>query len=104
MNTRKVTWIIAGILFAAASIWIHYEVKVNMLHRGGRSIRELGTIKVAEMAPDFSARDLKGREVVLSAFRDKKMCCWIFERPGVNRVGWQCLHSKRFTMDSKTVG
>ena len=73
MNPRKVTWIIAGILFAAASIWIHYEVKVNMLHRGGGSIRELGTIKVDEMAPDFWARDLKGREVVLSAFRDQKV-------------------------------
>ncbi len=73
MNTRKVTWITAGILFAAASIWIHYEVKVKMLHRGGGSVRQLGTIKVDEMAPDFSARDLKGRDVVLSAFRDRKV-------------------------------
>ena len=34
MKLRQVTWIAAWILFGAASIWIHYEVKVASFLEG----------------------------------------------------------------------
>jgi len=71
---RRIGWMIGGLLFAAASIWIHYEVKV-VGPRGGRSgtLQQLGQIKVGEPAPDFAARDLADREVTLAALRGQKV-------------------------------
>ena len=71
MNGRKLAWIFAGALFAAASIAIHYEVKIGM-HRHSGAVRELGHLKVSEPAPDFTLRDLAGQTVTLSSFRGKK--------------------------------
>lgn len=70
----KIVWIIAGVFFAAASVWIHYEVKVHMHHReGDGSMRELGSTKLGEPAPDFSARDLSERTVALASYRGQKV-------------------------------
>ncbi len=65
---------IAGLLFAVASVWIHYEVKVVARHRGrGGTLQQLGQIKVGEPAPDFVTRDLADREVTLTALRGQKI-------------------------------
>lgn len=71
MNARKLAWIVAGALFALASIAIHYEVKIAMHQRSG-SVHQMGHVKVGEPAPDFTLRDLAGQSVTLSSFRGKK--------------------------------
>jgi peroxiredoxin len=71
MTVRKVAWIVAGGLFAVASIAIHYEVKIGMHQRSG-SVHELGHLKVSEPAPDFTLHDLTGQTATLSSFRGKK--------------------------------
>jgi len=67
----KAVWIVAGALFAGASLAIHYEVKVGM-HRHTGSVNALGPIKVGELAPDFTLGDLAGQPVTLRSFHGKK--------------------------------
>ncbi len=69
----KTFWIIGGVLFAAASIAIHYEVKFVMHHQSAGSVREMGNVKDGEMAPDFSLPDLSGNTVTLTSYRGKKV-------------------------------
>lgn len=71
MKTRRPLWIVAGVLFAAASIAIHYEVKIGM-HQARGAVRALGHLKVREPAPDFTLNDLEGQPVALSSFRGEK--------------------------------
>ena len=71
MKLPRPAWIVLGALFAAASLAIHYEVKIRMHQRAG-SVNELGRIKVSESAPDFTLLDLAGQPVSLSSFRGKK--------------------------------
>jgi len=71
MNPRKLAWIVAGVLFAVASIAIHYKVKIGMHQRTG-PMHALGRLKVSEPAPDFTLRDLPGQTVTLSSFRGSK--------------------------------
>ena len=67
----------AGVLFAAVTVWVHYEVKVKMLRdsdaSGGGSVEQSGTLTVGEEIPDFSAIDLDGATVSLSEFRDREV-------------------------------
>jgi hypothetical protein len=44
MNRPKWFWILAGILFAVASVAINYEVKIGMHQRAG-SVQKLSTLK-----------------------------------------------------------
>ena len=60
-----------GVLFALASLAIHYEVKL-LMHQHVGSVNELGRIKVRESAPDFTLLDLAGQPVSLSSFQGKK--------------------------------
>jgi len=60
------------VAFAVLTIWIHYEVKFVRARGSGGTVQELGSTKVGAAAPDFSALDLDGREVSLSALRDQK--------------------------------
>src|SRR5271169_2622298 len=69
----KVVWIIAGLLFAAASMAIHYEVKFAMHHQSVGSQQELGNVKVGQPAPDFTLQDLVGHPVTLSSYRGQKV-------------------------------
>ena len=74
MKVPKPLWILAVVLLAAASVWIHYEVKVRMRHRqGGGALRELGSIKLGEAAPDFAAPDLSDNEITLAGYRGQKV-------------------------------
>ena len=67
-------WIGVGAVFLAATIWIHYQVKVESRGaRSGESVRQLGSVKVQEPAPNFSARDLDGNEAVLDSFHGEKV-------------------------------
>jgi len=64
MKPPKLLWIVAGVLIAAARGWIHYLVKVESRGaRGSQSVRQLGSVKLEDPAPNFSARDLDGNEV-----------------------------------------
>jgi peroxiredoxin len=74
MKPLSPAWIAAGILFAGATVWINYEVKVKLQpdEKSG-AVRELGRIRVGEPAPDFSARDLSRQTVSLSDYRGRKV-------------------------------
>lgn len=74
MKANRSIWITAGVLFAVATVWINYEVKVNIQgDSGGNSTRELGEIEAGKPAPEFSARDLAGQTVHLSDYRGRKV-------------------------------
>jgi peroxiredoxin len=67
--------IIALILFALGTIWINYQVKVNVQgggHRAG-AVPEMGNVKIGQPAPDFSTLDLSNQTVSLSSYRGKKV-------------------------------
>ena len=66
--------IAALVLFIAATIWINYVVKVRIQgsHNGG-SVQEMGHVKVAQPALDFSTLDLSNRVVSLADYRGKKV-------------------------------
>jgi peroxiredoxin len=71
---RMVAAIVALAIFAGATIWINYEVKVNVEQGRSRgSVDTMGNIKVGEMAPDFSLLDLSNRTVTLSSYRGQKV-------------------------------
>ncbi len=71
-KSSKIFWIIAGVLFACASVAINYKVKYVMHHSAGGSVQEMGNIKVGLPAPDFALQDLSGQEVSLSAYHGQK--------------------------------
>ena len=77
MSGRRIIWVLAGVLFAAVTVWVHYEVKVKMLRdsdaSGGGSVEQSGTLTVGEEIPDFAAIDLDGANVTLSEFRDREV-------------------------------
>ena len=63
-------WITAGVLFALATLAIHYQVKVRMHQaHGGGSVQQMGNVKIGQPAPDFSLQDLTNHTVTLSALR-----------------------------------
>ena len=67
-------WAAAGVLFAIASLAIHYQVKFRMHQgQGGGSVRQMGNLKVGETAPDFSLQDLTNQPVTLSSYRGQKV-------------------------------
>jgi peroxiredoxin len=72
-RSRKFFWIMAAVLFAAASVAINYQVKYVMHHQGVGSVQAMGNIKVGQPAPDFTLKDLSGRPVALSAYRGHKV-------------------------------
>jgi peroxiredoxin len=67
----RARWMIAGALFAVASVAIHYQVKIAMHERSG-SVSELRHLKVGQPAPDFTLPDLAGKPVTLSSFHGHK--------------------------------
>jgi peroxiredoxin len=72
---RAVVWIVVLAIFLAATVWINYQVKVNV-QGGGRShgsVYTMGNVKVGEPAPDFSALDLSNRMVSLADYRGQKV-------------------------------
>ena len=74
MRLPKIVWIAVGVLFAAVSAYIQYEVKVRLHHRqAGGSKRELGNLKLGDPAPDFSSRDLSEGPVSLVSYRGRKV-------------------------------
>jgi peroxiredoxin len=70
---RRIAQIVALLLFAAATLWINYQIKVNVQGgQGGSSVQEMGNVKVGQPAPDFSVMDLASNRVSLSSFRGQK--------------------------------
>ena len=74
MNGVRLGWTAALVLLVAATIAIHYQVKVR-LHHGTATGKtsSLGKLKVNEVAPDFTLADLGDGEVALSSFRGTKV-------------------------------
>lgn len=75
-NLGKAVSIAALTLFTAATIWINYQIKVNVQgggHHGNGSVREMGNVKVGQSAPDFSTLDLSNKMVSLSGYRGQKV-------------------------------
>jgi peroxiredoxin len=73
MRLPKIVSVFAWILFVAASVAIHYEVKIGMERAGGHSVSQLRNVKVGEPAPEFSLNDLSNQPVTLNSFRGKKI-------------------------------
>lgn len=66
--------LLALLAFAAATVWINYEVKVKVQGGpGSGSVLEMGSVKVNQPAPDFSLRDLSGNSVFLASYRGHKV-------------------------------
>jgi hypothetical protein len=57
MKRPKLRWLIAGTLFALASVAIHYEVKVVM-HQRADTLNKLGTGQSREPATEFMRRNV----------------------------------------------
>src|SRR5579862_3956348 len=72
MRLTKTAWYTLGVIFAAASIAIHYEVKIVLRQQKSGSVQELGNVKVGQQAPDFTLQDLAGNPVTLASYRGKK--------------------------------
>jgi peroxiredoxin len=70
---RKIIWIVAGLLFAAASIAINYQVKYAMHQQGTGAVQQLGNITVGQPAPDFTLQDVSGHPVTLGSYRGQKV-------------------------------
>jgi peroxiredoxin len=74
VKPRPYAWITSGILFAAATVWINYEVKVKIQSGSADgATQQLGSIRVGEPAPVFSAEDVAGETVGLGDFRGQKV-------------------------------
>ena len=76
MSGRRIIWVLAGVLFAAVTVWVHYEVKVKMSPGGaggGVSLQQSGKLSVGEAIPGFAAIDLDGANLALSEFHDREV-------------------------------
>jgi hypothetical protein len=74
-GVRVILAIAALSAFAFATVWINYQVKVNVQGGGGHgAVHEMGNVKIGDPAPGFSAMDLSNRLVSLPDFRAKKLC------------------------------
>ena len=73
-HLRKIMFWGAIILFALATLWINYVVKMN-IQGGGRGgvVSAMGNVKIGQVAPDFSTLDLSNRTVSLSSYRGQKV-------------------------------
>lgn len=60
-------------VFAAATLWINFQVKVNVQGGGKGAVNTMGNVAVGETAPDFSILDLTNHSVSLADYRGKKV-------------------------------
>jgi len=74
-NLRAVLAVPALAIFAAATLWINYQVKVNVQGRGRNAgpVQKLGNVALGEPAPNFSVLDVSNRMVSLSDYRGRKV-------------------------------
>ncbi|MXW20825.1 MAG: TlpA family protein disulfide reductase [Gammaproteobacteria bacterium] len=77
VSARKLVLILACIVLAAVTVWVHYEVKVNLQRptelASGGSVEQSGNLQVGEEIPDFSGVDLDGADITLSEFRNREV-------------------------------
>jgi peroxiredoxin len=74
-NLRAIVSVPALAAFAAATIWINYQVKVNV-QGGGRNagpVQKMGKVTLGQEAPNFSAIDVSNRTVSLSDYHGRKV-------------------------------
>ena len=59
-------------VFAAATLWINYQVKENIeADSSGGSVHQLGTLTVGDPAPEFATTDLAAHAVKLSDYQGR---------------------------------
>lgn len=77
LNTRNVVLIIAGIGFAFATIWVHYEVKAKLVPSSGLGIGGVLGItskyKRGDAISDFSGIGLDGEFIAMSDLRGQQV-------------------------------
>jgi len=74
VKPRLYAWIACAVLFAGATVWLNYEVKVKIQSDGSSGgAQQLSNLKVGQPAPDFSAKDLAGHDVRLADYRGQKV-------------------------------
>lgn len=77
MSARKLIRILACFVLAAVTVWVHYEVKVNLQQpaelAAGGSVEQSGNLEVGREIPDFSSVDLDGADIRLSQFRNREV-------------------------------
>ena len=72
--SRRLLWIGALVGIGAFSLWINYQVKLNIqARRGSGPVQALGNVKTGQTAPDFSALDLSNHTVTLASYRGRKV-------------------------------
>ena len=70
----RVVSVVALSLFAAATLWINYEVKMKVQRgSGSAAVHEMGNVKLGQAAPDFSTLDLSNNMVSLASYHGKKV-------------------------------
>ena len=80
MSRQRLIWVLAGVLLAAVTVWVHYEVKVNLTQIRqpeeavfGGSVEQAGRLSLGETVPDFLSVDLHGASVSLSEYRNREV-------------------------------
>ncbi|HEV2327356.1 MAG TPA: TlpA disulfide reductase family protein [Verrucomicrobiae bacterium] len=74
-NLRAILAVPALAAFAAATVWINYQVKVNVQGGGQKSgsVQKMGNVALGQLAPNFSVMDVSNRMVSLSDYRGRKV-------------------------------
>jgi peroxiredoxin len=74
-HLRTILLVPALAAFAAVTIWINYQVKVNVQGGGQKAgpVRKMGNVTLGEPAPNFSVLDVSNRMVTLSDYRGRKV-------------------------------
>ena len=74
MTPTRLRWAVIIALVAAATIAIHYEVKVRLRAAAATgSVQSIGRLAVGDEAPDFTLTDLRGGSMTLASLRGRKV-------------------------------
>jgi len=74
MTPTRLRWAVIIALVAAATIAIHYEVKVRLRAAAATgSVQSIGRLAVGDEAPDFTLTDLRGDSMTLASLRGRKV-------------------------------
>lgn len=77
VSRRRSFWLLAGIVFAAVTVWVYFEVTLKLQQPaelvGGGPVGQSGNLEVGREILDFSSVDLDGAGVTLSQFEDREV-------------------------------
>ena len=79
LNARSIGLVIAGVILAVATVWIHYEVKAKLVPSSGLGMALDGLsvggskFQLGDQIADFSSTTLEGELITLSDFEDQQV-------------------------------